>query len=179
MLGWKDQMWAKKDKIILCRYCKQPFTPTPAQLKCWDYRCQPCRYKYVQKPYEEKHPGYAKEWKRQNREPILEKRRQTYKQERANRSSKKHYGKKARIIQAAKDCPCIDCGITYPSFIMHFDHRNPSQKFRNVSAMATYSEKRIRMEIAKCDVVCANCHGLRTLAGMKSGKIKMNGGHYV
>jgi lysyl-tRNA synthetase class I len=70
------------------------------------------------------------------------------------------------IIDSAKDLPCMDCGVRYPPYVMDLDHRDPSQKVGNVSSMLNLnSEKKIRDEIAKCDVVCANCHRIRTHGG--------------
>lgn len=61
--------------------------------------------------------------------------------------------------------PCIDCGLRDP-LCLDFDHRDPSLKDLNVSAMVGggYSLARIMTEVAKCDVRCANCHRRRTAA---------------
>jgi hypothetical protein len=62
-----------------------------------------------------------------------------------------------------KDVPCADCGRRYPPFVMDFDHRNGEDKTGNISAMAPrWSWSKIAAEVAKCDVVCANCHRMRT-----------------
>lgn len=45
---------------------------------------------------------------------------------------------------------------------MDFDHRPGTEKVRNVAAMRGCSLKRLLEEIKKCDLVCANCHRLRT-----------------
>jgi hypothetical protein len=75
--------------------------------------------------------------------------------------------KRALINKAAisklKDHPCSDCGGRFPSVCMDFDHRDPSEKKQNVGSMATtYNLQTILDEIAKCDLVCANCHRIRT-----------------
>ena len=64
---------------------------------------------------------------------------------------------------------CADCGwgAWDPAFhhsAMDFDHRPGARKSLNVSRMMTYSWERIEAEIAKCDIVCARCHRLRTHA---------------
>lgn len=76
----------------------------------------------------------------------------------------KSYSEKRIKLLAIKDSPCIDCHIKYPHYVMQFDHRNPKAKFRAVATMMrhTVSWKRIEAEIAKCDLVCANCHAART-----------------
>jgi hypothetical protein len=45
---------------------------------------------------------------------------------------------------------------------MHFHHRNPSTKTYNVGSMVNRKLSDIEAEIAKCDLLCANCHGIRT-----------------
>lgn len=58
--------------------------------------------------------------------------------------------------------PCADCGVRYPYFIMEFDHAR-GEKVKNVMVMAgSGSWKQLFAEIAKCDIVCANCHAART-----------------
>ena len=80
------------------------------------------------------------------------------------RAKKSNIQIKVRIqeeIDKAKDVPCGDCGKRYPPYVMDFDHR--SNKKANVSDLKRYcSVQRVLEEIAKCDVVCANCHRERT-----------------
>jgi hypothetical protein len=48
---------------------------------------------------------------------------------------------------------------------MEYDHREGEQKLCNVSAIngpRRVSMRTLHAEIAKCDVVCANCHRGRT-----------------
>lgn len=75
----------------------------------------------------------------------------------------KYRARLASIGKEAKDKPCLDCGIKYPTYIMQFDHVR-GEKIAEVSLMykGQYGERRLREEIAKCDVVCANCHAERT-----------------
>jgi hypothetical protein len=57
---------------------------------------------------------------------------------------------------------CYDCGQRYPHYVTDFDHRDPATKKGNVSTMVTGSLKLLKEEIDKCDLVCANCHRIRT-----------------
>ena len=68
------------------------------------------------------------------------------------------------FVRSAKDVPCADCGLKYPPYVMDFDHLNSAIKVNNISAMAGqgWSLKRIKEEIDKCEVVCSNCHRIRT-----------------
>lgn len=68
------------------------------------------------------------------------------------------------MVDALKDAPCTDCGHRFPPKAMDFDHLDASTKVANVSTLlvrATSSQK-ILEEIAKCELVCSNCHRLRT-----------------
>src|SRR6266850_1731604 len=58
--------------------------------------------------------------------------------------------------------PCVDCGQTNP-VTLDFDHRDPADKKGNVTELAVRKPWRlVLVEIAKCDVRCANCHLRRT-----------------
>jgi len=58
--------------------------------------------------------------------------------------------------------PCYDCGVQYPYFMMEFDHVR-GDKVANVMLIASNgSWKTMLLEIAKCEIVCSNCHSART-----------------
>ncbi len=71
--------------------------------------------------------------------------------------------KKRKFIQAYKtNVPCKDCNIIYPFYMMEFDHVRGT-KVSNVGTMyKKYTLEEIKKEIAKCEIVCANCHAHRT-----------------
>lgn len=68
------------------------------------------------------------------------------------------------IVIRLKSEPCLDCGVSYNWWQMDFDHRPGETKTQMVSKMIKHgiSEAALRNEIAKCDLVCANCHRNRT-----------------
>lgn len=67
------------------------------------------------------------------------------------------------LVAEWKRVPCSDCGGTFPSYCMDFDHRPGTIKeFGIASTGMTYAIKRLEAERLKCDVVCANCHRIRT-----------------
>lgn len=71
---------------------------------------------------------------------------------------------KREELRALKDVPCADCGGRYPPECMDFDHlpdRGPKE-FRISRALYRAGRERIAAEVAKCEVVCANCHRIRT-----------------
>jgi hypothetical protein len=70
--------------------------------------------------------------------------------------------RRVKKIRIHKNQPCMDCGLTLPMCAMSFDHLPGEVKFRDVSQLGSWSKDRIAQEVAKCDVVCLNCHALRT-----------------
>ncbi len=64
------------------------------------------------------------------------------------------------FIRSLKKSPCVDCGKSYPFYVMHFDHLR--DKKRGLSDMKTASKETILKEVSKCELVCANCHAERT-----------------
>jgi hypothetical protein len=77
----------------------------------------------------------------------------------------------ARMDLLKEETPCADCGRKYPSYVMDWDHRDPDTK-RNVTprgrtlCMKSFARnhcwEEVLREIAKCDLVCSNCHRIRT-----------------
>lgn len=78
--------------------------------------------------------------------------------------AQRKYRESVRIeIRKAKEVPCMDCGEGYPFYVMDFDHRPDEVKLYNVNKMpGRQGIDRVLEEIAKCDVVCSNCHRSRT-----------------
>lgn len=74
----------------------------------------------------------------------------------------RHRDKKRKAIDELKSNPCMDCGRDFPPYVMHFDHRDSSLKVRGIGNMWSYSMSKILQEIEKCDLVCSNCHAIRT-----------------
>jgi hypothetical protein len=73
------------------------------------------------------------------------------------------YKKERRdLIDRAKSVPCMDCGQSYPPYVMDFDHRDGEVKLNEIARMVKGSMASLLAEIAKCDVVCSNCHRERT-----------------
>jgi hypothetical protein len=71
-----------------------------------------------------------------------------------------------QYLRDLRRVPCRDCGGTFKPHQMDFDHRDPSTKLFNVtgSRAMLVARDRLDAELAKCEIVCANCHAVRTYA---------------
>ena len=58
--------------------------------------------------------------------------------------------------------PCVDCKVQYPYYVMDFDHVRGRKQKNVMELVPSLSKKKIDEEIAKCEVVCSNCHRIRT-----------------
>lgn len=64
-----------------------------------------------------------------------------------------------------KSQPCLDCGGRFPTYVMQFDHvpsRGPKAFGVNTQTAHVHSLDDLQIERDKCDLVCANCHAIRT-----------------
>jgi 5-methylcytosine-specific restriction endonuclease McrA len=95
---------------------------------------------------------YNRQWYEQNRDRQLESsRRRGRRQRQITRD----------ILRRAKDRPCLDCGERFPPEAMDFDHVKGT-KVRVVSQLVNFPVVRLLAEIEKCELVCANCHRIRS-----------------
>jgi|TARA_B110000285_G_C14709640_1_gene417213 hypothetical protein len=58
---------------------------------------------------------------------------------------------------------CFDCRNHYPHYVLEFDHKPEFNKIDVVyRVLRNQGPEAGWQEVAKCDVVCANCHKIRT-----------------
>ena len=78
-----------------------------------------------------------------------------------SRYSGQHVG---RVRELKDGQPCMDCGERFPFYVLDYDHRPDEIKKGEIARMASgsYKWETILAEIAKCDLICANCHRKRT-----------------
>ena len=112
---------------------------------------------------------YRKEY--WSRPEIMERRRQQTRERYAKDKTPFYLSNKRRreklrnrINQIKEATACMDCEKKYPYYVMHFDHRIPAIKICNINNIYTSCTAwvKIQAEIDKCDLVCANCHAVRT-----------------
>ena len=73
-------------------------------------------------------------------------------------SQRRSRAKRREYLNGLKDAPCMDCGIKYPYYVMDFDHVR-GEKLKPLSQLPMH---KMDEEVAKCDLVCSNCHRERT-----------------
>jgi hypothetical protein len=66
------------------------------------------------------------------------------------------------FIQSLKNKPCADCGNSFHPAVMEFDHLR-DKKFTISKKPSKKSRRKLLDEISKCEIVCANCHRMRTV----------------
>jgi hypothetical protein len=127
-----------------CSRCKKkkPVEQFPWKSKAEGTRisyCAPCRGQY-NREYYSKNPAQRVLITKRNRDRIYV------------------------FLDEMKQQPCKDCKNTFPPCAMEFDHLNPKTKLGTIARLVHEgaSKERLLKEIKKCDLVCANCHRLRT-----------------
>jgi hypothetical protein len=65
------------------------------------------------------------------------------------------------LIDYMEHHPCVDCGET-DIVVLQFDHQRDKVLSVSVLSREGHSLEKVKREVAKCEVVCANCHTRRT-----------------
>jgi hypothetical protein len=88
-----------------------------------------------------------------------------------NRSTDRNFYKnrvaplKAYLDAIKLERGCVDCGYKGHPAALDFDHLPGATKAHELAKLVLWGNKEaLDAEIAKCEVVCANCHRIRTLA---------------
>jgi hypothetical protein len=105
-----------------------------------DNYCRPCRAAYKQEHYAANRRRYIESARR--RKLRLTSERTDY------------------IVAFLREHPCVDCGEGDP-IVLEFDHLR-DKKFSISKGLQDRPWPDVLDEIAKCEVVCANCHRRRT-----------------
>lgn len=154
------------EDLPLDAFWKNKAKPDGLQVQCKD--CLRLR----QEKYRATPAGQAQRKKQNATDSAREARRQYAATARgqvaAEKARKKHTAEVRRqarqIVRDLKESTtCADCGRSFHFAAMDLDHVQ-GQKKANIAdmVMKTYSLDTLRAELAKCEVVCACCHRVRT-----------------
>lgn len=69
--------------------------------------------------------------------------------------------RRREFLNTLKNKPCLDCNQSFPPECMDFDHVR-GEKVLGIYQMYTRKMSLLLEEIEKCDLVCSNCHRIRT-----------------
>ena len=105
-----------------------------------DTYCRPCRAAYKREHYLANKQRYIDQAREQKQRLMLERTRY--------------------LLDYFSLYPCADCGESDP-VVLEFDHLR-DKKFNIGSALPYRNWESVLDEIAKCEVVCSNCHRRRT-----------------
>lgn len=72
-----------------------------------------------------------------------------------------HIQRRSEWLREKKSAPCMDCKKIYNPAVMQFDHVR-GKNFQISLQIYNKSLSALEKEIELCDLVCANCHALRT-----------------
>jgi hypothetical protein len=116
------------------------------------------------KPFEEFH-----RW-RSGHQPWCKACRQSYdaryfqvNRQRIMARKRERWNELLRWYQDLKEsAPCVDCGGFFHHAAMTWDHLPGHEKVTEVSNLRRSSRQAVLDEVAKCDLVCANCHAVRS-----------------
>ena len=89
-----------------------------------------------------------------------------YHRRHAQRRKRQAYRRHRAVVEwyrGLKDAPCVDCGGRFHHAAMQWDHLPGSVKKNDLGRLVNgHSRAVILDEIAKCELVCANCHAVRS-----------------
>lgn len=139
--------------MLICEYCGEEFVKSVYTRSVQRYCKSACQ---------------ASAYYRKNKEKLCRahKERRLRDKLQYGEGFRRSYPRAIRIhawYKEIKSQPCTDCGLCFDPCCMDFDHVR-GEKTHPISHMLRqeYSMERIEEEIAKCELVCANCHRIRT-----------------
>lgn len=64
-----------------------------------------------------------------------------------------------RRLELLNGKSCVRCGFDNPK-ALEFHHIDPTTKVDSVIRMILLSYDKLQAEVAKCEIICANCHAI-------------------
>lgn len=130
-------------KTKICSKCKEElsvdlFSANKTRKDGLSYTCKACQRTYQKNHYKKNVSQYTE-------------------------SNKKHRNSRRKVFyEWMKSKSCVDCGNS-DIRVLEFDHINREDKSFNISTkVSELSFETLMKEIEKCEIVCANCHKIRT-----------------
>lgn len=147
-----EKQWRKENPGLLkCSDCGETkaleeFNERKGRERGYYYDCKKCRGIAFQEKMKDE--NFRSKKRKQSRRTAAKKRQELY----------------DLVLEFKKDKPCQDCGGLFPPYVMDFDHVDPTNKIDTITHLRSVvcNKKLLLLEIAKCELVCSNCHRIRT-----------------
>lgn len=149
--------------LLCARNKSQRFAKTPEQQEKRKARYLANKTKILQQAKErwgknkERYGETRDQWMLENRDKML------------SYYISKGTAHRAFIDALKKDLPCLDCKQVFSPYVMEYDHVRGSKRF-SIGKMANHKRERVLEEISKCELVCCNCHRIRSHNRRKPAK---------
>lgn len=151
----------------ICSQCKQDKPVYISKTGKWKYsKCKECQEQYRK----DRHISHRKEdyerdrlWKKNNPDKAKAIKQKAYRKniDKNRQISRDRNWQSTQWYRDLKEStPCKDCGNKYPYYVSDYDHIN-GEKLKEVAALKNNKELAL-IEIAKCELICSNCHRIRT-----------------
>ena len=140
------------EKVKRCSRCgeKKPFSEFHKYKRGDGYQpwCKPCRKAYDHDYWQRNKTRWAG-----NKQAWVDKRNEWLREMKTGR-------------------PCTDCGGIFPPEAMHWDHLPGTTKLGEIGGLLrNWKPKLIFEELAKCELVCATCHAIRTYKRLQAAHL--------
>ena len=131
---------------MICSTCKEElsencFSWKNKEKKTKNSICKKCHSEYRKKHYRRNETKYKEKAKKNN--TLYKKRNQQF------------------LVSYLKEHPCVDCGESN-ILVLEFDHQENKEECISKIVGSSHSLNRLKEEIEKCKVRCANCHRIKT-----------------
>jgi hypothetical protein len=130
---------------VSCRTCDKPLTGKQRKF------CSPrCRQKAFYEVNPRKTKSYDEDYRALNRD------------KRNANDRARHAQGRTYLQQIKTEKGCARCGYNEHPAALDFNHIDPTTKSFNIASCASHSKELLDAEIAKCEILCANCHRIHT-----------------
>lgn len=149
LLGSEDQMFESSysDQVMktcsTCNLDKDESCFHRSKNRGTQHSCKQCR-KVIDQKY----------WKKRSENKELMKQKALLMAEKLEQSRR-------FVFEYLLEHPCVDCGETDP-VILTFDHQRDKKINISNAVQNRYGLEKLKNEISKCEVRCANCHMRKT-----------------
>jgi 5-methylcytosine-specific restriction endonuclease McrA len=78
-------------------------------------------------------------------------------------NKERNQAKRAYLNEVKLESGCVACGYNAHPAALEFDHLDPTTKLFHVgSRFSSVSFSKLKEEVSKCQVLCSNCHRIKT-----------------